>query len=397
MPTRGRSKNNKSPSLSDSDLPDRLRTKQQALIHLAKNYGNPDFNFALTGQGPILNYYKGLLNKKDVTNFLHGVYGYVQSYLFRRSKHMNVIFSYCLRQNMQMDHGYFEALKHENLGYRYILILVDCFSKYVWLSPQKTLSTEETARSFTDIYHRMPGRKQMRAVTSDKASYFKNKKFKKVLADLNGITLRHPSAGLHAFVAERYLRHLKRVLYLFLKLNKTRTYIHDLGRIEQLLNGYPRRSLPPGMTPFEAENKANSTKIRAWNESTLYHNLKKQEPKFKIGDKVFLSQARRAFQKEHDGSTSSNLYVITKVDTKLHIPSFSVKEFDSNQDVAGQFYAHELCLYNKDEFEIKRIVPGRTKKIGGKPHVLVIWKHDDGDKFDHLHSGWVLKNSIVYE
>ena len=51
----------------------------------------------------------------------------------------------------QADLAEFQLYARENKGYKYILIVIDCFSKYLWTRAIKNKSGEEVRDAFRDI------------------------------------------------------------------------------------------------------------------------------------------------------------------------------------------------------------------------------------------------------
>ena len=51
-----------------------------------------------------------------------------------------------------------------NDGYKYVLLVIDTFSKYVWLRPLKRKTGEEVADAFADIFN-TSGRTPAKLVT----------------------------------------------------------------------------------------------------------------------------------------------------------------------------------------------------------------------------------------
>ena len=52
---------------------------------------------------------------------------------------------------LQSDLADLSNFSRENDGYHFLLIVIDCFSKYVWAEPLKNKTGAETARGFEKI------------------------------------------------------------------------------------------------------------------------------------------------------------------------------------------------------------------------------------------------------
>ncbi len=71
-----------------------------------------------------------------------------------------------------------DSLSKENNGYKYILTVIDVFSKYAWVEPLKTKSGENLVKAFEKILRK--GRKPEK-LHSDKGTEFTNKLFQTFL------------------------------------------------------------------------------------------------------------------------------------------------------------------------------------------------------------------------
>ena len=66
----------------------------------------------------------------------------------------------------------------ENDGFKYLLTVIDCFSKYAWVEKLKTKSGKETADALENIFFR--GRKPKRMQTDNGKEYY-NSQMNKLL------------------------------------------------------------------------------------------------------------------------------------------------------------------------------------------------------------------------
>ena len=69
----------------------------------------------------------------------------------------------------------FQALAKENQGYKYMLNVIDLFSKYAYSFPLKTKSSDEIIDTFDRLF-KFSGRKPKKLWT-DQGSEFTNNKF----------------------------------------------------------------------------------------------------------------------------------------------------------------------------------------------------------------------------
>ena len=99
----------------------------------------------------------------------------------------------------------FQSLSKQNKGYKYMLNVIDVFSKYAYSIPLKTKSADEVMEAFDNLF-KFSGR-QPRKLWTDQGSEFTNNKFKQFLREHN-IELYHVYNEGKACVVERFNRTL---------------------------------------------------------------------------------------------------------------------------------------------------------------------------------------------
>jgi len=144
-----------------------------------------------------------------------------------------------------------QAFSKDNDGVRYILSVIDVFSKYGWMIPLKTKTGVEVASALKEIFKvRKP-----RSLWVDRGREFFNRHVKS-LVDLYTTENEEKSS-----VAERWNRTMKERMFKYFTANNTRRYIDIVDRFVQNYNNTIHSSIK--MTP-ESEKK---------NENKVYKNL----------------------------------------------------------------------------------------------------------------------------
>lgn len=104
-----------------------------------------------------------------------------------------------------------EMIPHANInsGYRYLLVVIDTFSKYAWVKPCKTKNASDVLSAFKSILNmgRVPKNLQ-----TDNGKEFYNKIFKKLI---DKFKINHYStfSVMKASIVERLNRTLKNKMY----------------------------------------------------------------------------------------------------------------------------------------------------------------------------------------
>ena len=181
-----------------------------------------------------------------------------------------------------------DSLSKENNGYKYILTVIDVFSKYAWVEPLKTKSGENLVKAFEKILRK--GRKPEK-LHSDKGTEFTNKLFQTFLKKKK-ILFFTTYNETKASIVERFNRTLKGKMWKYFTANNTLKYVDVLQKLVRSYNHSRHRSI--GMRPFD---------VNVENESVVWERLygneasKRTKYKFRVGDQVRISKARRMFKK----------------------------------------------------------------------------------------------------
>ena len=251
--------------------------------------------------------------------------------------------------------------KH-NHGYRYLLTVVDVFSKHAWVQPVKNKTGKAVTEAFEKIL-KNGDRKPINLQTDDGKEFY-NKTFQDLMKR-KGIHHFSTSGDTKASVVERFNRTLKQRLYRYFTVNNTLNFVPVL---QDLVQGYNRsfhRSI--NLAPDEV-TQDNSSDV--W--STLYGKKTKgkwKKPRFKVGDRVRLNEKFRQFKKGYLPGWTEEAFVVSCV-KKGRVPTYKVNEWDGTA-VKGTFYAEDLqkvTVVDDDLFRIEKVVKHKGDKV------LVRWK-----------------------
>ena len=117
-----------------------------------------------------------------------------------------------------------------------------------------------------------------------------------------------------------------------------------LKQLQDIVEGY-NSSIhnPTKFSPFKAwNNKKIHVRIRD-NLQNYYSKIKKEQPRFKIGDTVTIRVLNTKFSRGFNPQTTNEPFVVLDVSQHLPIPMYTLKSLSKENDVIkGKFYAHEL-------------------------------------------------------
>ena len=99
----------------------------------------------------------------------------------------------------------FQSLSNQNDNYRFLLVCIDCFSKYAWVRAVKNKTGPVVTRAFRDILEqgRVPN-----YLHTDQGTEFLNSQFRNLMKQY-GIQFFTTNSEAKASIAERFIRILK--------------------------------------------------------------------------------------------------------------------------------------------------------------------------------------------
>lgn len=271
------------------------------------------------------------LSKQDVYTLHKGV-----RHRFKRrkiiSRHINYIFAADL-----ID---VKKIKKENFGRKYILIMIDVFSRYAYASTMKNKTGPETLQAIKKIFSKL--KKPPMKIFADKGREFYNKHVKRYLRSKR-ILLYSTENETKASIVERFIRSFKSRLFKIFTVRNSLNYTAILDDVIDGLNNRFHRSI--GMAPSEV-NKSNQKAVHEF-QYGKYLRSRKKKPKFNIGDTVRLSRERVTFRKGYLKTFTDDLYRIVDV---LHTKPITYRIIDdgSNEVILGTWYESELVKVRQD-------------------------------------------------
>ena len=201
-----------------------------------------------------------------------------------------------------------------NRGYRYVLVIIDIFSKYGWTIPLKNKNAQIIKDSFENIL--ISSKRNPNLIESDRGKEFYNNIFQDFL-NKNDIKLYSRNSSYGAVFAERFNLTIRNLLKRPVFEKGDGKWIDILQSITKQYNNRVHSSTK--LSPKDASLKKN--------EGYVYKNLldkrKKIKPKYEIGDLVRTADLKKTFSKSDTTNWSYRLYKITKIINDT-IPSYHI-------------------------------------------------------------------------
>lgn len=147
-------------------------------------------------------------------------------------------------------------ISSENDGYKFLLVLIDIFSRFLFIVPLKNKQHQNVTDGLQSVFH--SGRKP-ETLRTDKGSEFKNRWVKTFLKK-EGVHTIYTQNETKANYAERVIRTMKNLMYRYFLKNRTYRYIDVLQDLVTSYNQRPHRSL--GKRAPATVTKENADEVR---------------------------------------------------------------------------------------------------------------------------------------
>ena len=174
-----------------------------------------------------------------------------------------------------------QLLSKFNKGFRFLLCVIDIFSKYAWVVPLKDKKGANIVNAFQIILNE--SNRKPNKIWVDKGSEFYNNSFKKWLKDNDIETYTANNEG-KSVIAERFIRTLKNKIYKYMTSISKNAYIDKLDDIVKKYNNTYHTSIK--MKPVDVKDNT-------------YIDFKKEvndkNPKLKVGDHVRILKFKNIF------------------------------------------------------------------------------------------------------
>ena len=237
-----------------------------------------------------------------------------------------------------------------NKGFRFLLCVIDIFSKYAWVIPLKDKKGISIVNAF-QILLKKSNRKPNK-IWVDKGSEFYNSFFKKWLKDNkdNDIKMYSTNNEGKSVIAERFIRTLKNDIYKYMTSISKNVYIDKLDDIVKKYSNTYHTSIK--MKPVDVKDNT-------------YFDFKKKvnhkNPKFKVGDRVRISKCKNIFAKGYMPNRSEEIFITKKI--KNTVPWSYILNDLNGEEIIGTFYENELQKAKQNEFRIEKVIKKKGEII----------------------------------
>ena len=292
--------------------------------------------------------------------------------LFRRVQTKGINYLY------QCDLVDLSTFHSDNDGFKWIITIIDTFSKKAWAFKMKTKSGQSIVKVMGPFFEENTPKK----IQFDQGTEFYNKLFLKLLEKHK---IKHYSvySEQKASIIERFNRTLKERMFRYFTSIGSHRWIDIL---QNLIDGYNNTkhssiSMAPNNVSTSNENKVREIlfpKIKKLKEHT--------KPVFKVGDSVRITRKKGVFEKGYEMRWSWEVFEVNKVKNTYPV-TYGLSDY-KGEEILGSFYKNELQLVDKSDniWPIEKIIRKRQRsgqveylvKFLGYPEEANTWvKHQD--------------------
>lgn len=271
----------------------------------------------------------------------------------------------------QADLVEMQSFAKVNKGFRYIMTIINCFTKFAFAIPLKDKTGTGVAKALEPVF----AKHKMKNFQTDDGKEWFNSHVAKLVKKYK---INHYStySELKASIVERLNRTLKTRMWKLFTARGTHHWLSILPDIVKSYNNTRHRTI--GMKPIDVKLK---------HVKEILAKINKTKPqisksKFNVGDSVRISKQKRVFTKGYLPNWTNEVFKIYAV--KPTKPVTYILQDYKGEILKGGFYEQEISLSKTGSvYLIEKVL----KRKGDK--VLVRWLG-----FDKTHDTWVHKDSI---
>lgn len=265
-----------------------------------------------------------------------------------------------------------------NRHYKYLLGVIDLFSRYVWVRLLRKKTATATAEAFRSI---LAQGRRCEVLRGDAGLEFIGAPFKNMLQEEN-IPYITAYGHLKANYIERWFKTFQQKLYRYMYKNNTSSFVDVVQDVVRSYNNTVHGTT--GFSPA-AVNDTNTIELydRVYKPQLDKKATPRVEPSFKVGDLVRISLFKDKFKRSYSQNWSEEVFEVWFV-VNSHPRRYKIRDL-KQEKVQGSFYKEELRLVNAKDtkdinWKIGRIISQRRLK-GKPPQSLVSW-FGYGEKFN---------------
>ena len=224
-------------------------------------------------------------------------------------------------QIVQSDLIDLQKISSKNSNFKFILVVIDCFSKKLWTRAMKTKTGLETATALRSILDSM--KYPVQTMIFDEGLEYVNKYVSELLAEYN-IHSYHIRSKLKASSAERVNRTIKEKLWKYFTKTGRERWIDILEDVTENYNKTYHRTIKIAPDDVTWENREKVFE-------TSFPNIRSRITcRLNVGDKVRVALRKEVFEKGYTQNWSKDIFEITHAFQKNGVCWYRIKDEEGN-------------------------------------------------------------------
>lgn len=305
----------------------------------------------------------------------------------RRTFQRNRVVVSGIDDQWEMDLMDMTKYKQDNEDTSFVLVVIDVFSKFLWLRGLQNKQGSNVANALQNILK--DGRQPVR-IRSDKGQEFNAKVVRKLLND-KGIHHFVSQNETKANIAERVIKTIKSKIVRYFTHTQRYKYIHHLQDFAHSYNATEHSTIGVAPNQVTTEKETSIWWKIYWPSKIKVKSQNSRRPyTFIIGNLVRISHLRNVFSREYDERWTGELFKISGRRMRGGIPVYTLNDFQDDP-IKGSFYQSELQKVDKKEtdgWKIEKVLKKRGR--GEKKQLYVKWLH-----YPTKFNSWVEERDLI--
>ncbi len=287
-----------------------------------------------------------------------------------------------INEQWQTDLVDMSAFTKANSSFKYIVTVIDLFSKFAWAFPAKKKTPECIIAGFEKIFTKI----RPLSIQSDQGTEFCNAKFKSFLKSHHVRFFTTRNTEIKCAIVERFNRTLRNRMFKYFTAKGTRKFIDVLDQLLISYNG--RVHSATGFAPKDVTEKDTEVifkKLYGYNSERELLKADSGDPKLKKGNSVRISYLAKPLDKGYYPNWTDETFEIAEAIKGHSKPQYVLKDH-TGEKIEGKFYPEEIQKIEGDLYRIK-ILKYRTKR--GVREAFVSWVN-----YPDSANRWIPENQI---
>ena len=326
------------------------------------------------------------ITKKDINEFLKKQDGWTYHGWVPRNFVRKPIKVCAPGHILGLDLADFSSISKYNKKFRYVLVLIDCFSRKLSLKPLKKKTNYATAKAVEDFLKK--SEYKYNYIFSDEGGEFVGEYTNKLYKKYGIVRYSVKNRKFKCSIAERVIRTIKEKLYRYFTQNNTLTYIDILNKLQSAYNlskhkGLGYESPDDVHKTRDLEAIKNQELIQLRQKFRNYGSISKREHQKLISRgcefekeafvRLLLARAEGVFSKSYQKIFTEEIFQIRDVKNSFPV-TYYLKDL-MGYPIEGVVYERELkAVTPPDHYIIEKVLKTEVDKTTGSRRYLVKWK-----------------------